>query len=218
MNAPYSNWVERWKSAQAACVRLGGEARELLIMPPASPGAVAQVEEQLGRVLPLSFRTVLLEFASRVEMRWYLPDDIELPAELRDIFCGDCSWNLDQVVEIDRWRQESADVGFTNLDDPQDRFWHDSLALAHVPNGDYLVFDLTIAPDPPVIYLSGEGSDSHGQRLGDNFIDFMERWSLLGCPGSEDWQMMPFLNDPTSGLDPHGENARLWRQWFGLNV
>ncbi|MBV9851382.1 MAG: hypothetical protein JO250_17065 [Armatimonadetes bacterium] len=81
-----------------------------------------------------------------------------------------------------------------------------------------MAFDLSVVLDAPVVYLSHDGGEGHGCRLGDNFRDFTERHSLLGCPGNEWWQMMPFLNDAGSGLDPDGRNARQWRQWFGLGL
>ena len=106
---------------------------------------------------------------------------------------------------------------FPNVEDPYDNVWHHKFAFADVPNGDQLAFDLKFMLDPPVVYLSHDDGEGHGYRLGNDFIDFMERWSLLGCPGNEDWQMMPFLPDATSGLDVYGENARMWREWFGLD-
>lgn len=87
-----------------------------------------------------------------------------------------------------------------------------------VPNGDYIAFDLCSSLEAPVVYLSHDGGEGHGYVLGNSFQEFIEQWSLLGCPGNEDWQMMPFISSPTSGLEPYGENAEHWREWFGLYV
>lgn len=213
MDAQYTEWTRRWQAALDACRRKGGEARELITVPPASEEAVARVETELGLVLPLSFRQVLTEFSSSVNVAWRLPDEAELPSEFEEIFRGHCSWSLDKTVELNVWLQD-----FLLLED--DTFgedWTNAILFSHVPNGDYLSFDKRLMPDSPVFYLSHEEGDAHGRRLGENFADFMERWSLLGCPGNEDWQMMPFLPDAESGLDAYGENARRWREWFGLD-
>ena len=69
-----------------------------------------------------------------------------------------------------------------------------------------------------MVYLSHDDGEGHGFRLGDNFADFIDRWTLLGCPGAEDWQMLPFIHSSTSGIDPWCENARRWRQCSGLEI
>ncbi len=86
-----------------------------------------------------------------------------------------------------------------------------------VPNGDYLAIDLA-SPEAPIVYLSHDGDDTYNLPLGANFADFIDRWTLLGCPGSEGWQMTPFLNPPEPFLNPLGDNANLWRQIFGLAI
>ena len=213
MEAPYADWIARWQAALDACRRKGGEVSELVIGPPASEEEVAKLEAELGVSLPLSFRRVLTEFSAAVDVAWMLPDDVELPANFVEIFRGRCGWRLDETSELNIWLKD-----FLLLED--DTFgedWTNAILFSHVPNGDYLAFDKRLMPDSPVFYLSHEEGDAQGRRLGDNFIDFMERWSLLGCPGNEDWQMMPFLPDAISSLDAYGENARKWREWFGLD-
>lgn len=217
MDASYAEWVRRWQASLDACQRLGGETLEFIVAPPAREAAVAQLEAEIGRALPTSFRKVLTEFSEHLQVVWFLPDNKQLPQELREIFSGDCCWGLSQMREVAESYRLWLETNFFNLEDPYERVWHNKLAFAQVPNGDLLAFDLNFVPDPPVVYLSHDDGDGHGYRLGDNFIDFIDRWSLLGCPGNEDWQMMPFLPNATGGLDPYGENARKWREWFGLD-
>jgi hypothetical protein len=69
-----------------------------------------------------------------------------------------------------------------------------------------------------VTYLSHDGDEFHGRHLGQDFIDFVDRWSLLGCPGNESWQLEPFVAVPGGGIDPTCANAREWRRWFGLRL
>ncbi len=69
---------------------------------------------------------------------------------------------------------------------PYNVVWHGKLAFHDVPSGDQLAFDLN-EPSNPVVYLSHDDGEGHGYRLGNDFIDFVERWSMVGCTGPEDW-------------------------------
>ncbi len=218
MVANYSQWVERWQAALTACERMGGDARPLQVAPPATPDEVAAAEAALGVTLPLSFRAALLEFSARVEMNWSLPDNQKPPVEFTDVSYCENSWGLPQLLDSEALRRNWIEGVYTNLNDPYDLIWHNKLGFSSVGNGDVLAFDLSVTDDAPVVYLSHDGGEGHGHRLGDSFADFTERGSLLGCPGNDLWAMMPFLPNAMSGLDPHGENAQKWRQWFGLHV
>ncbi len=70
---------------------------------------------------------------------------------------------------------------------------------------------------PFVAYMAHELDYMHGYKLGYDFTDFMDRRSLLGCPGPEHVQFLSFFDNYAGGIDPEGENARLWRSWFGLD-
>ncbi len=214
----YTNWPKRWQAALDACTLLGGEARELVIDPAASERSVAAVETALACKLPYSFRAVLTDFSAHVEVGWFLPDDAVLPSELREIFSGECHWGLQWLVQFEESRKKWIELVFPNINDPYDCVWHNKLAFAEVANGDYLALDLELLPDAPVVYLRHDDGEGHGYRLGSSFADFIDRYSLLGCPGHEDLQMLPFISSPTDGLNPNSENAKAWRQWFGLNV
>lgn len=78
-----------------------------------------------------------------------------------------------------------------------------------------LAIDLLVQ-EGSVVYLSHEEGDLHGTVLGNDFADFIDRWSLIGFVGAEDWQLENFIHSKTNGLDPYGENAKAWREWFGL--
>ena len=172
--------------ALRACDTIGGEARRLNIAPPASNEEVIRVENVLGLTLPLSFRRVLTDFSASIDLSWFLPQEIELPIEFRGIFRGQCSWDLSRLIDIDKGRKGWVENCFSNENDDYDRVWHNKLAFLEVGNGDCLAFDLDYSPDSPIVYLSHDVGEGHGYRLGDNFVDFIDKWSLLGCPGAED--------------------------------
>ena len=214
----WENWALRWEEALAACRSKGGDVWPLFIAPPATPAEVREVETKLGLRLPESFRSTLLGFSKQVEMRWFLPDGLRPPDELRPVVWGDCTWALSQLVAAEQSRQGWIDAVFPDPDDPYHRVWHNKLAIMFVANGDQIALDLGNPPEAPVVYLSHADGEGHGYILGHSFQEFIDSWSMLGCPGNEDWVMMPFLPSPTAGLDPYGKNAQEWREWFGLSL
>lgn len=215
MNAQYSRWVSRWQATVDACERMGSSRIDMVIGPPASSSAVSEMEAALGQPLPALFTKVLLDFSAEVVIRWFLADGIHPPEHCPQITYGECTWSLSRMTEIAHWYQEWLKVFDPN--DPYDRLWYGKLAFAEVGNGDNIAFEIHNPQGMPVVYLSHDGDDAHGYHLGESFIDFVERHSLLGCAGPEGWVLMPFLPNATSGLDAYGENARKWRKWFGLD-
>jgi hypothetical protein len=87
-----------------------------------------------------------------------------------------------------------------------------------IPNGDYLGIDLSAGHHGEVVYLSHDDGDGHGYVLGADILDFLRRWTMLGCPGPEDWQWLPFTPSETSMLEPNGAAARKWRKLLGLEA
>ena len=156
----------------------------------------------------------MLEFSAHFELTWFLPDGAVSP--FKEIFCGTVSWSLDRVLELDAAKQRWIDEVFPNENDAYDRVWHHKLAVSEVGNGDYLALDLK-KPNAPLTYLSHDDGEGHGYVLGVSFEDAVDRWLRLGGVGAEDWQWLPFVSGPDSGLDPEGANAMRWRSWFGID-
>ena len=217
MYVKWNIWRQRFEATLQACMRLNGNCREMVVAKPATAQQVELIELKLNRSLPASFRKVLMDFSSHVEVTWFLPHDLELPDTFRGIFCGDCRWDIMRLLDLEEGRQDWVKQCFPNIDDPYDRIWHNKLAFQDVGNGDMLSLDLNF-DDSPIVYLSHEGGDFHGTVLGENFIDFVDRWSLLGFVGAEDWQLEKFVSSRTGGLEPYSDNANKWREWFGLKV
>ena len=213
----WNQWKQWWQSALIACENCKGDIRPLKIKPPVKDKDIEKVEKKLGIKIPDSFGRILLEFSSGINFSWFLPDDFNLPQEFDEIFSGGCSWDIVDLIDLEKNRQGWIKECFPDPNDDYDNVWHDKLAFLHVPNGDMIGIDLNKS-DGPVVYMSHEDSEGHGNILGRNFIDFIDRWSRLGCPGPEDWQMMPFIADQKSCLDPNSNNAKRWRNIFGLRI
>ncbi len=212
-----NNWQERFKKSLQACNKKSGKCRELIVANPASEQQIFAIESELGTHLPANFRNVLQNFSAHVEMTWQLTRETDIPPLLRGIFRGDCRWDVSRIIDLEKERLDWVKNCYPNPNDSYDRVWHNKLAFQDIPNGNMLALDLSIK-DSPVVYLSHDGSSFHGTILGKSFSDFIERWSLVGFAGAEDWQLEKFVNDKQNGIDPFCEKAKLWRNWFELDV
>ena len=212
-------WTPRWEAALEAARRLGGEDRAapgfnqpgLEIAPPASEADVHQVEQQLGVSLPSSLRLVLCRFSAHVRFVWARPH--ESPDHPH---WGYCEWDLGDLKRVRTEWLKWIDVVFPDPTETYDAVWHDKFPVMEVPNGDMIAIDQRSHDDESVVYLSHDDGQGHGFVLGGDFVDFIDRWSKLGCPGPEDWEWLRFCGSPKSGLEPEGDSGRAWREWFGL--
>jgi hypothetical protein len=174
------------------------------------------MEATLGCTVPPSLRKVFLEYSGAIRIEWALPEGIEKLEAFRQVWSGECRWELASLPELMETYRGWLEV-FPNRDDFWDGPWQDKFPVLEVGNGDMLAIDL--GEQQAVVYLSHEGDDSvHGYWLGRDFEDYVDRLSLLGCVGSEDWQLKPFVSGPRSLLETNGANAMKWREWFGLRL
>ena len=214
--AIWDMWVQNWQWTLAAMERKGFEVGGLEIGAPVSREEIERVQRELQIILPDDFVYVVTHFAGSVQFSWHL-GKFKLPEPYRGIFSGGASplWSMSGLRSdkegYDGWVQNV----FSNLDDPYDRVWHNKTAFLSVPNGDVIAFDvLGGGANAPVVYLSHEGDTSHGWRLGFNFVDFISRWSNIGCPGPEDWQFEPFYDPVANIIRDAGPVVDAWKDWM----
>ena len=53
---------------------------------------------------------------------------------------------------------------------------------------------------------------------GSEQLPFLMNLVKIGGCGNEDWQMLPFITDPVSGIDPDCENAGKYRELIGFEL
>jgi cell wall assembly regulator SMI1 len=192
------------------------DVRPLVLEPPATRRQIADVESALGMELPSAFREVLLTLSSHTEFRWFARDR-QFARPFHQNFSGDLHWALDLMVQFETRRRRWCAAVFPNPADPYDVVWHDKLAFYEVGNGDLLAFDLAAETCGQVVYLSHDDGEGHGYVLAQDFRDLLARWLPIACAGGEDWQWLPFVHGPTSGLEPDGEPAKAWRRVLGID-
>jgi hypothetical protein len=193
-------------------------ARSLSIGAPAYTADVERVERALGAALPAALTRFFLECARSIDFSWFCPENLKFPAPFEANFSGGFSLSLDSLQDCERGRRHWIEHCFPNPSDPYDAVWHQKLAIIPVIDGDCIGLDLRPDYHGEVVYLSHCDSKGHGYVLGTDILDFLRRWTPLGCPGPEDWQWLPFTSSRTSMLEPDGEAAREWRNIVGLEV
>lgn len=195
----------------------------VVVEPPASEEDVAEIEKQMGRKIPSTFRRVLREYSRKLGVCWMFPEDDEEYREIcdglfRSFAWGILAWSLESLPDLQKDLKKWNDLMYNNPDDPYDKHWLGKFAICEVGHQDYFVIEAENEKSQQVVYLSHDGdTDVNGFSMGKDFEDFVDRMSLLGCP-EEGSMMYPFMNPPEPYLQVDGKNARHWREWFGLDT
>ena len=176
------------------------------------------IERELGFALPTSLAALFTGVAAKADATWRLPESSAMPTAYTELLWGACTWDARRLPELERTRRDWVEHAFQDPNDHYDRVWRNKLAIVDVPNGDMIAVDLERADVAPVVYLSHEDGAGHGRVLGHSVLDFIDRWTLIGCVGPEDWLMTPFLRADQPYLDPVGGRAQEWRAWLGISV
>ena len=211
---------EQWRwVCDATKSRDGSVDSELRIGKPISEHQLGALRKKVGGLLPKEFETVLTKFSRKVSFSWDVAEtefSDELPVELRDC-CGCYSdlWDTDALPSLAR---EAAKL--RTSDSQYFQFAFDRrLPFIEVGNGDYIAFDMQNGNGGcPIVYLSHENADSHGCVLAQNFIEFLLRWSNVGCVGPDFPYFEAFYDRRKKRLHCHGRNAKKWRKLMARGV
>jgi hypothetical protein len=213
----WERWVDDWNWIMTIAGKRNWLTRSFEIKPPVDITEVILLEENLGVRYPEEFKFVLTNYSSNVNLFWQMGDE-EPEKEFRGVFSGGEKGGLWDFSSLQyyyegytNWIKEC----FSNPDDDYDRVWHNKVPFLDVATGDIIAFDTSKSlTNSPVIYLSHDGSNFHGHRLGENFIDFITKWSNLGCVGTEDWQFEAFYNYEKMELLTDDPKIDRWKSWL----
>jgi cell wall assembly regulator SMI1 len=219
----YKNWANHWESLLVSCQKHKAVGRwqegtpRFVIEPPATEEEIAHIENILEHPIPDSFKRVLSTYSAKVNISWQLQSEDKPPEIFREIFSGECCWNLQELPELMETYRKWVDECFSDSSNLYDAVWHNKFPVAEVGNGDMIGIDIG-EQFGAVFYLSHEDGAGHGYRMGNDFEDFINRIAQIGCVGYEDWQWLPFTSNKDSMIDPQSKNAEVWRKWFGLEI
>ncbi len=178
---------------------------------------IDKLEDEMKTALPISFKTILTQYSKQLDFSAFLPDSPDFYDEFSEITCAEIKFGIESMREAESSRLSWIKDCFTDPNDEYDAVWHNKLGIMCVANGDVIAFDLADEDlDKRIVYLSHEGSEGHGMVLADNFIDYIDRLLLIGGCGSEDIQLLNFVEDDENGIQTDCDNAKLYRNFLGI--
>jgi hypothetical protein len=149
-------WHRRWNAAVRACQRLGGSG-DVSIGRALRADELAEIEREVGVVIPTSLGELFTGVAADVDVSWHLPDACSRPPSFQEMAWGACAWDARQLPELERTRRNWLAQVFSDPEDDYARVWMNKLPIVHVPNGDLIAVDVTRTDIAPVVYLSHDG-------------------------------------------------------------
>lgn len=219
-NTLWNQWVEHWNWIIA--VMDNGRAdvvEKVSIAKPATQRQLKAVERSLGLDMPADFADVLATHSRRVEFYWGIDEGCiaTLPKSLSEVAAGGAEhaiWDIDDLVELKR--DADGMVKMFGRDEATKRGWMNCLPFLRIGNGDYIAFRITEGQKThPVVYMSHESdSEYHRKQLGANFVDFLTRWTNLGCPGPDFPYFQPFYDKRSKQLRHAGRAVDAWKKWL----
>ncbi|MFS1516562.1 SMI1/KNR4 family protein [Bacillus sp. SCS-151] len=210
----------------------GQHQNSLEIAHPATEDEIKTIEQQLGKLIPLDFRHVLLHFSKHLHFYWFL-NNITYPitqqsnyidktffnmgnVDQRIIDCGGIFdsplWSIQNLLSYENDRETYE---FLDDDDAfEKKYWENCLLFTSFGNGSYLGIDLKYNVGE-IIYLT-TSYHMHGLRLGGNFYKFFNNWIKLGCAGhwGEDFYLFSTKDKPY--VNEQSVNATGWKKWIGI--
>lgn len=188
---------------------------DLVIEPPVNQSIVDKTLKELNISLPADFIDVITNYSSGVKFYFQIKGKHE--GDYRQIFQAGYEglWSFEDLKNL---KEQHTDWIKDCFDDPTDEYgkvWYNKTPFIRVGNGDFIAFDTTTPGNEyPVVYLSHDDGNLHGKRLGYNFVDFITRWSNIGCFGPEDWQLEPFYDSKENILLMEGYKVENWKKWL----
>ncbi|TWU49036.1 SMI1 / KNR4 family protein [Rubripirellula tenax] len=216
-----------WESVQdhwcwacdATRARDGNVDQKPKVYKPINERQLATLRRKVGGRLPSEFEHVLTHYARKVSFSWDLmesPLSDDFPDELRE--CCGCFADLWDVATL----PEFAVVAAKNCQSEMPYFheaFNQRLPFIETGNGDYIAFDMRNGTEEcPIVYLSHENDESHNRVLGQNFVEFLLRWSGVGCVGPDFPYLEAFYDARKKRVHCHGRNAKKWRDLMASGV
>lgn len=227
----WQSWVRDWNWVLGAvsAKHCDHDVARLEISPPASDEIWERVTKAIGITPPRSFESVVRTRSARVAMHWALDGEDPLIGGVMmptwgGRHRGDRTglWCLEDHPALkdtyDNWIRVCWDQPMWDDNEYLRGYadaWYSKLPFIEVADGDLIAFDMSEGPHHgSVVYLChDEYCEIHGKRLGDDFADFIAKWSRIGCVGPEGWEIEKFYADDQIQVD--GERAAAWRAWLG---
>ncbi len=214
----WDKWTYNWNWILTVAKNRAWATEPLLVKPKINLLKIELVESELGVNFPKDFKDILVNYSSGVKFGWQISNK-DTTDEFRPLFCG-CGgvsgyrsnsnlWDFDILTELYKTYQSWLTDCYNDPTDWYGKHYYDKVPFIEVPNGDLIVFDKI----GQVIYLSHDDGPLHGQRLAENFIEFISLWSNLGCIGTESEQFSVFYDNDKQKLMENDPKIDRWKSW-----
>ena len=213
----WNKWEGNWEwILDIAKKRNWDIIQDLAIRPAVRKRDVDKAISELKIKLPSDFIDVITNYSSGVNFFIQI-EGAKPQGEYSQIFSAGYEeiWSFEDLGNLKEHYDSWVESCFEDPTNDYNKVWHNKTPIIRVATGDLIAFDTSVTTtELPVVFLSHDGSDFHGKRLGYNFIDFISRWSNIGCFGPEDWQFGPFYNDKQNILELDGDRVDNWKKWL----
>lgn len=210
----WNKWKSDWNWILTVAENRNWDYNDIEIKKIITEDQISKLEHEIKIKLPKDFKQVLKEYSSGIYLNWHMDDD-EIKG-FEAIFCGGSDgilWDFDQLDQMYKNYEDWVKSCFPNPDNEYDKIWHNKIPFLGVGNGDIIAFDIIEGKSEyPVVFLSHDGSDFHGNRLAENFIEFITNWSNIGCVGTEDWILEIFYDFENQKLMTNSPVIDEWKQ------
>jgi hypothetical protein len=203
----------KWRPLREMQKKKGWNIDDLEIVAPVKREEMEKLEKLTSQTFPEDFKTVLCEYASAVHLNWHMHE--ESVEEFKGIFGGGGNgylWDFELLEYIHEDYLSWLKDCWTDPNDWYGGVYYNKVPFISVPNGDLIAFDKKIVNgQSEVIYLSHDEGQLHGHRLAKNFVEFISKWSNIGCVGTEEWQISPFYDFENKEIYSDGDAVRKWK-------
>ncbi|MCQ4936789.1 SMI1/KNR4 family protein [Anaerotignum propionicum] len=190
---------------------------ELEIGEPATKDEILRLENEIGMELPMQLKNFLLNFSGYCDFCVFLSKQKDSQGEDEFPYMS-FTISTDGVIHAENNRKDWQEECFPDNNNSYDKVWHNKLGIIY-NEGDVIALDIGIDKiNPPVVYLSHDGCKGHGYILGKDFNTFFEAFLKIGACGSDDCLMIPYCDNPYSGINPNCRNAIEYRKRIGLTI
>jgi hypothetical protein len=217
----WENWTNKWNWILTISKKKGWDIIPLEIKPKISKSKIEELEKKLNIIYPMEFKNVLINYSSSVSLAWQISDKDEPSEEFRDAYGWTGITKLEKDDNFYLWDFSLLPELFEEYkswlnncyDDPNDSYgkhYYDKIPFIQVPNDDFIVFNNF----GQIVYLSHDDGPLHGEKLADNFIEFITLWSNLGCIGTESDQFSVFYDFEKQKLMENDPKIDKWKKWL----
>jgi hypothetical protein len=199
-------WLqESWSTIVQAVLARGGTVATSSVLVPAHHD-LAQTRVELKAVAPVPDGVIdLLERFPHAHLEWHLRD----APDQRWASWGCARWSVSDVIHAEQHRRQWVKEVFERPNDHYDAVWQNTFGLMALGNDDVVGVE-TISGR--VIYVSHDDADAHGAVLGRTVVDFVRRWTQIGCPGPDGvaWELFAGAD----GIEIAGAAVARWLGWL----